>query len=275
MLMSSVSKISASFFVTLLILLLIAKMIGVALFWFLPLEGKELKKHYSFTPDFVRIDLSRAFGLQKKAASVIVPRTAAQMPAVSISSMLLKGLYGNDKKGFALVAKKGNEKKVTIVGIGESFEGYTLKSIGLHGVIFTKGGKEFSLKLQKNDNIKTKVHYRKSGAAANEETVHTVENNDVEYFARHPREIWKNISIQERRRGGRIEGFEVRWIKPGSKFAALGLKRGDLIIKANNKRLRSYRDAIDIYRKIDKLDEVSIVVLRNNQEKELVYEINR
>ena len=273
--MSSVSKIPASFWVALLLLLLVAKMVSVVLFWFLPLEGKELQKHYSFTPDFVRVDLSRAFGLQKKAAHKSVSKTALQMPTTSISSLVLKGLYGNDKKGFAMVAKKGNEDKVAIVGIGESFEGYRLKSIGLHSVIFTKGGKEFILKLKKNDHIKASVRYEKSSAPASEETIHTVENKDVQYFAKHPSEIWKNISIQERRRDGHIEGFEVRWIKPGSKFAALGLKKGDLIIKANNKRLHSYKDAIDIYRKIDKLDELSIVVLRNNQEKELVYEINR
>ena len=273
--MSSVSKIPTSFLVTLLVLLLVAKSIGVVLFWFLPLEGRELQKHYSFTPDFVRVDLSRAFGLQKKASQKSVSKTMSQMPSTSISSLVLKGLYGNDKKGFAMVAKKGNERKVTIVGIGESFEGYTLKSIGLHSVIFTKGGKEFILKLQKNDHIKANVKYEKSPVSSSEEAIHTVQNSDVQYFAKHPNEIWKNISIQERQRGGHIEGFEVRWIRPGSKFAALGLKKGDLIIKANNKRLRSYRDAIDIYRKIDKLDEVSIVVLRNNQEKELVYEINR
>ncbi len=31
---------------------------------------------------------------------------------------------------------------------------------------------------------------------------------------------------------------------------------------------------MDIYAKIDKLDTIQIVVMRNNQEKELIYEIN-
>ena len=269
--MSSVSKIPTSFFLTLLVLLLVAKMIGVALFWFLPLEGKELRKYYSFTPDFVHIDLARAFGFSYKVTRSGVS-TSVQRPSSSISSLVLKGLYGNDKKGFAMIAKKGNENKVAIVAIGESFEGYTLKSIGIDDVVFSKGGRDYTLKLQKSKQIAAvSVHYE----AEDEETLHRVDNHDVEYFANHPKEIWKNISIKERRKNGQIEGFEVRWIKPGSKFAALGLKKGDLIIKANNKKLQSYKDALDIYKKIGKLDEISIIVLRNNQEKELVYEINR
>lgn len=267
--MSRVSKIPTSFFVTLLVLLLVAKMIGVALFWFLPLEGKELQKHYSFTPDFVHVDLARAFGIKKTKAET--GPISTYMPSSSISSLVLKGLYGNDKKGFALVAKKGNENKVAIVAIGESFEGYKLKSIGVEGVVFTRGGRDYALKLEKSKKIEANVSYE----AEDEGTLHRVDNHDVEYFAKHPGEIWKNISIQEKRKDGKIVGFEVRWIKPGSKFASLGLKKGDLIIKANNKRLQSYKDAVDIYKKIDKLDEISIVVLRNNQEKELVYEINR
>ena len=267
--MSSVStKKLTSFFVTLLVLLFVAKMIGVALFWFLPLEGKELQKHYSFTPDFVHVDLAYAFGIKTK---VVASSISTHTSSSGISSLLLKGLYGNDKKGFAMVAKNGNENKVTIVSIGESFEGYKLKSIELDGVVFSKGGKDYVLKLEKSKKIEENVRYETEKG----EMLYRVDNYDIEYFTKHPAEIWKNISIQEKRKGGKIVGFEVRWIKPRSKFTSLGLKKGDLIIKANNKRLRSYKDAIDIYKKIGKFDEVSIVILRDNQEKELIYEINR
>ena len=270
--MSSVSKIPASLLVTLLVLLLVAKLIGVGLFWFLPLEGKELQKRYNTAPDFVHIDLARAFGFMQSRGNY--PATSHTAPSKSISSLVLKGFYGNDAKGYALLAKKGNDKKVFIVGVGENIEGYKLKSIRPDGVVFTRGGKEFLLKLEKIKNIKAEVRYEQDSLNESHSPV-TVQDSDVKYFAKHPREIWKNISIQEKRVNGKIKGFQVRWIRPGSKFATLGLKKGDLIIKANNKRLQSYKDAFDIYKKIDKLDEVSIVVLRNNQEKELVYEINR
>ncbi len=272
--MNKVSKLPTSLVLVLLGLVLLAKAVGVVVFWFLPLEGREPMKHYSFTPDFIRVDLAKAMGIKAKKAQRNASKKAQEAQSLQISSMVLKGFYGNDKKGYAIISKKG-ESKVTIVSVGESFEGYKLKSIGIDGVIFTKGGKEFELKLQQKKNTNTKVHYQRVPSVVSEDALHLVEKMDVEYFASNPREIWKNISIDEVRRNGTIDGFKVRWIRKGSKFAALGLKKGDIIIKANNKRLKSYKDAIDIYRKIDKLDAVSIVVLRNGEEKELVYEINR
>ena len=86
--------------------------------------------------------------------------------------------------------------------------------------------------------------------------------------------IWKNISIHEVKKNGKINGFKVNKINQNSVFAKLGLKEGDLIIKLNNKKLDSYREALKIYKHIDDLDSVQIVVMRNNQEVELVYEIN-
>ena len=54
----------------------------------------------------------------------------------------------------------------------------------------------------------------------------------------------------------------------------MGLKIGDLITKANNVELKSYRDALNIYTKIDKIDVIQIIIIRNGIEKEIVYEIN-
>ena len=63
-------------------------------------------------------------------------------------------------------------------------------------------------------------------------------------------------------------------IKAGTPFATLGLRQGDIIIKANNKPMTSYKDALEIYKGIDKLEALQLIVLRNNQETEIVYEIN-
>jgi len=57
-------------------------------------------------------------------------------------------------------------------------------------------------------------------------------------------------------------------------MASLGLQVNDIIIKANNVRFVSYADVLNIYKHIDKLDALQLVVMRNNQEVELVYEIN-
>ncbi|MCW9027213.1 MAG: PDZ domain-containing protein, partial [Thiovulaceae bacterium] len=74
--------------------------------------------------------------------------------------------------------------------------------------------------------------------------------------------------------GKNIKGFKVTRIAANSKMATLGLKKNDIIIKANNVVLKSYRDALNIYTKIKDIDLVQIVVIRDGVEKEIVYEIN-
>jgi len=101
-----------------------------------------------------------------------------------------------------------------------------------------------------------------------------VTRTDIAYYAKNPKQIWREISIREVKDGKRIKGFKISRIDPNSKFATMGLKKGDLIIKANNVELKSYRDALNIYAKIDKIDVIQIVIIRNGIEKEIVYEIN-
>ncbi|MDQ7068989.1 MAG: PDZ domain-containing protein [Sulfurimonas sp.] len=69
-------------------------------------------------------------------------------------------------------------------------------------------------------------------------------------------------------------GFKVNRIKANSKMATLGLQKGDVITKANNIELKSFKDALDLYKKIDKIETISLVILRNNQEREIIYDIH-
>ena len=276
--MSKVSKFSLSWIMTFAIALLLAKAAGVVLLWMLPAKGVSLPKHYSFTPPYIRVDLSSLFGVtytSKKSSGASQHTQQSVSGAVSIDGYILKGLYSGEKKGFVIIAKKSSPEKTKIIAIGESMDGYRLKAIRLHAAVFEKGGKEYLLKLEETKSAKN-VHFLHADSTLQEDDsgIYVVSKRDISHFASNPREIWKNIAIHEIRSGREIRGFKVTWVKPGSKFAKIGIKKGDVIIKANNKRLKSYKDAIDIYANINKLKEVSIVVLRNGEEKELIYEIH-
>ncbi|NPA60092.1 MAG: PDZ domain-containing protein, partial [Epsilonproteobacteria bacterium] len=190
------------------------------------------------------------------------------------TSMILKGLYGSKTKGFVIVAMKSSPKNTSLISIGESYQGYTLKAIFLDNAKFTKGKTDFILSLEKVKNSSNLISKLNQSQTTEMEKSSVVSRNDIAYYAKNPNQIWRDISIKEIRNGKKIGGFKVTKINPNSRFAKLGLKRGDVIIKANNIRLQSYRDALEIYKNIDKLDAVQIVVKRGNQEVELVYEIN-
>ena len=252
----------------LLILLLVAKLISLGLWWYLPSEGVELNAKKSYKAKYQRVYFSNMLVVSK------VPDAQAQKEtsAYSIDSLILKGLYGSKSYGFAIVAKKASPRTTTIVSVGELYEGYKLIEIDLDQVIFSKNAKEYVLALESSGKLKTSDVMKK---VTNEEPANKeVSKTDIDYYSKNPKEIWKNIAISEVRKNGKIAGFKVNRITKGSKLATLGLEVGDVIIRANNVELTSYNDAIKLYKDIDNINVLELVVQRDNQEKEIIYEIH-
>ena len=101
----------------------------------------------------------------------------------------------------------------------------------------------------------------------------TVKRDYVNKYINNFNKIWKDISINEVFKNSKINGFKVTRIRSNSVFSKLGLRQGDILKEVNNIELKSYNDAFKIYKKINKINNLHIKVLRNNQEVELDYEI--
>jgi len=262
----------------LLILLLVAKFISLGVWWYLPSEGVELNAKKSYQAKYQRVDFKNMLVRAQVSEQTRAQTTASSSTttaAYSINSLVLKGLYGSRFNGFAIVAQKSSPKKTTIVSVGEVYVGYKLKAIELTQVIFTKLGKEYVLSLAKSDSSNySKSVRKKSKSNSGDIDEAKVSRADIKRYSSNPSKIWKDIAIAPVKRAGKIQGFKINRIKAGSKMAQLGLKKGDIIIRANNVKLSSFNDAIKLYKNIDKLDTIALVVLRNNEEKEIIYEIN-
>jgi len=255
-----------------LILLLIAKMIAVALWWYLPSEGVELNAKKSYQAKYQRVDFKNML-VRAKVVDAPKKQANATLASYSIRSLILKGLYGSRFHGYAIVARNTDPRKTTIVAVGESFAGYKLKEIQASQVIFTKNATDYVLALQtskeKHPNALQRVQHNSGN-----DNEYRVTRADIKYYSSNPSRIWKDIAIGPVKKNGRITGFKIHRIKPNSQFEKIGLKKGDIIIKANNVRLSSFNDALNIYKNIKNISTVELVVLRNNQEKEIIYEIN-
>ncbi len=259
-----------------LIILIITKLISLVVMFFLPDSGVTKPKTYSKIPNYARYSVKTMVTPAKIKKAVVQTQTtsSSSAPVSQISNMLLKGLYGNGKNSIAIVAMKSKPKATSVVSIGEIYGGYRLKKVTQNSAIFSRGGKDFTLLIKEDKTKKSLREITKGQAPAFVETTnHAVSKADINHYAKHYKDIWKDIGIVESKKNGKLQGFKVTRIRTGSPFAQLGLKKGDLIIKANNKKINSYADAIDIYKHIDKLNAVEIVVIRNGSEKELYYDI--
>ena len=256
----------------LLILLVIAKLISLVVLYLLPGEGVELSVQESYQPKYQRVDFKNMLSSPQRSQSA---KREVVQSGVSMTNMILKGLYGTKNSGFIIVALKSRPKDTNIVEVGEVYEGYTLTQIEKSSAIFIKNSTKYTLHLD-SSKIDAKIGKVKKKTQSYDEPISqkVVSKNDIEHYAKNPKDIWREISIIEVKEGNKIKGFKITRIAPNSKMATLGLRKNDLIIKANNVVLKSYRDALNIYAKIKDIDVVQIVVIRDGVEKEIVYEIN-
>lgn len=259
-------------FVKLLIFLAIAKVITLLVLWYLPSDGIELSVKTSKQPKYQRVDFKNMIRDAQSSTKATQTANTNVSVNINITNMLLKGFYGKGTAGWAILALKLSPKKTSIISVGEEFSSYTLKFINATSVVFEKEGKEYTLNLEetKQSSSISKI----PAAIAGITQTNKISRADIKHYSKNPKQMWKDISLVDYKENNKLIGFKIQRINRDSKFATLGLKAQDIIIKVNNVALESYKEVFDVYNKMDKLDTIQIVVLRRNQEKEFVYEIN-
>ncbi len=253
-------------------IMIAAKALALALLWFLPGEGVDMTRSASVQPAYHRYGIDAM--LSAGPATPEGPATATSTHT-RITDLILKGLYGKERKGFVIIALKTQPEATEVVTVGEAFQGYTLISIHPQSALFEYRGKEYSVMIDTAEI--SAAPFEASAPAAESDAAEApsqVSREQINSYTKDLNLVWQDIGIREVKNGQKIDGFRIVRIRPGSPFAELGLQRGDVIVKANNKQLDSYAAAMEVYEQIDRLQALELVILRNNQEKELVYEIH-
>ena len=253
--------------ITLLFLLLFAKIIAVIALWFLPARGITAQTQEAVNMPYVRVDFHNM--LASTTQTEQRSQGNLQSKTLDINNLALMALYGKGNYGFVIIAAKRNPKKTTLLSVGESYEGYRLKGVFLNYALFSKRDQEYKLQLNSTLATKSLVH-----AVEDDTSNKIIQRDEINSYVKNPSAIWRDISIQEIGKNGNFKGFKVTKIRAGSPLAKLGLQTGDLIVKANNIVLKSYKDVLKIYQQLDKLTTLTLVIKRGNIEKEIVYEIN-
>ncbi len=264
-----------------LIIILVAKALSLVMLWFFHSEGVNYHANNSKIPEYKRYNANNFIKATKKPdiKQATQPTTEEEKVLASfgpnISNMVLKGLFRRKDGGMVIIALKSKPNASDVIGIGDVFEGYTLKKVLKNGALFMKNSQTYSLYFseEKQEDRYSSRPNRSAPIEDDADEIKQVSKADIFKYAKNPKSIWKDIGIVEVKEKGKIKGFKVTRIKANTPFARLGLRKNDLIIKANNKTLTSYKDAIAIYKGIDKLEALELVVIRNNKETEINYEI--
>jgi general secretion pathway protein C len=241
----------------------VIKVLMLGVLFVLPHHGKnrinveETSLYQSYKP-------SKAFAMRGKKAPVV-----KKAPVYKLDNLNLQGLYDDPKNPFIAVEDK---KKITLVGLNESFKGYKLIDVKPDRAIFDKKGRHYELLFKEKELKKGSISVAEPEIIQDDAAVF-IKRKEIKHYAKNFDAIWKNIKIKEIIKKKRLKGFEVTWVKKGSLFAKLGLMKGDIIVGVNGKTLKSVSQVFKIYNNMDKMDSLKLKIMRNNQEKELEYEV--
>jgi general secretion pathway protein C len=277
----SASSILVKGIISIVFVILFAKLFWIVAGWYLPLESIEIESGKGESGLYYRYRLASE-RLTRAPKRAIKPKKRAP----TIKRLKLIGIYHDSMNNIAVVRKNGKDK---VLVAGEKIDGFTLKAVGEKEAWFERDGKSYELKLFEDKRGKKEryeiVHKSPTASiptpsrrkkVAKEDAagdVVSVDRRVIEEYTKNLDKIWKDISIADLRKNGKVTGFRVRYIRRGSFFDKIGLKRGDTITAINGKEVTDYSVPLNLFRNIETLENLTLTIERRGRSKELEYEI--
>jgi general secretion pathway protein C len=267
---------------TILILFLIVKVLWFAVeILFLPSAGINHAEENAGNSLYYRVKLtpnqSRAPSKRQKVKKVV-------KSGASIDDIKLVALYNASDMTIVTVSYKGKTK---VLSRGDDISGFILEGAGSNFALFSKDKKTYKVMLSK-DNKKSKNTVsssvaepsapnkkgsKKDGEVSDAGDHKIIDRSLLEHYTKNTKDIYRQIGIAEVKNGEKLEGFRLTFVRKGSDFEKLGVKRNDVIKSINGQAISSYNAVHGIYKNLPKANNISLVVQRGNEEMELEYEI--
>jgi general secretion pathway protein C len=264
-----------------IIAMLLAYAISTIIYLFLPKVPPIIIEKPHTELKYNKYFVAKSFTQKLTKKKVFKPKVVKKKEYQLINNIILKAIYAmSNNRGFITISEKSSSNLHTL-SVGDKFKSYILKSIYPTYVIFTKGSNEYKLSMieaTKNREY-TITPVAKVKALKNKEEIifedgmYTIDKNLINRYTKDFDQIWREIAITEVEKNGKIEGFLVGNLSKNSIFKKLGLKIGDIIKSVNNIKLKSYSDAFELYKKMNDTNSIHIILIRNNKQMELDYEI--
>ncbi|MDR2904852.1 MAG: hypothetical protein LBU73_02745 [Helicobacteraceae bacterium] len=223
-------------------------------------------------PTFESFNFARPYPIDRAMALNAPPVTGVGAGAtLSLSGLKLKAVYAENETSGFIVIEEGRD--IHFANIGEDFRGYTLVSATGRKAILARDGVNYELKMDDKAAPEARIVPQTQNGFETRQTKTIVTRDELAKYQKDARLIWDNIGIAPVSESGKFKEFRVTFVAKNSVFAELGLQAGDILRSANGIDLDGYASALRLYSEINKMDNFRITIVRNNQTKELVYEI--
>ncbi|AAC07420.1 type II secretion system protein GspC [Aquifex aeolicus] len=214
------------------------------------------------------VNLANLQGKLKEIFNYSVQEVKTSKPSVSSAvsppSFKVKGIIISERiRG--VILEEGS--KDVFLSEGQSFKGYKLAKVENDRVIFEKNGVEFPLEFKVTKGEKSLTQVNPTLSSLPSEIV--VSRREILELTKDPAKMFTQIRLVPYIKNGKTEGFIFEWVKPGSLFYKLGLRRGDILVSINNTTIRSGEDAFRILQMIRNEPNLKVELIRRGKREEI------
>ena len=209
-----------------------------------------------------------------ETAPVIIPAADENLSDTRLTNLVLKGTIASAIPEFSVAVIADGTSEQRVYAIGDSVgSAATLHAVYADRVVLNENGALTNLRLP--------VDYPQNAAAsvrrATVTTRQTTRNNNLQNVVAENLTQISDIIRPTQYRGadGQLAGFRVYPGRNRQKFAALGLRPGDLIKDINGQPLNDPTQAMQVFQSLGETQEVTVTIERNGQEQSLVLNISQ
>jgi general secretion pathway protein C len=275
--------------ITLIGVVLGVKLLWLAVEWIVPLPLQGMNHAENSLRHTLHYRYRLASDAQLKAPTHTQPKPVVA-PQGSLSDYKLVGIYSDASHAVVTLVRGNKSFILSNDPKGGVVEGYRLKDANTTTARFQKAKKILTLKLfekklpatatakgiravSKAPAVETRPEVQPKAPIYNDGDTRVIQRSLIQEYTENPDKIWKNIGLYEVKSNGKLDGFKVRFVRRGSPFEKLGLKRGDIIKSINGEPIVDYATPMRMLRSADSIDDLSLTIERNHEEQELKYEV--
>lgn len=263
--------------------------VGVDIFYrvvrFRLMEFAAVERTYYTSPD-----ASRYQGKPLKAFKVIVDRNlfgASLEPAdsgatremdesqvealepTSLKVTLLGTVTGSDENSWAVIQENGKRTQ-GLYRVGDTVQNGVVRKILRGKVVLRVDEKDEVLSMETAESSKARRKGYTARTVQDGDTI-TVARSDVQNSLKNINKLLTQARIRPYLRDGKPEGFVLSYVKAGSFFTKLGLRRGDIIKRINGSPINTPEDAFSFYQTLESGGPIAIEISRGGRSKILNY----
>ena len=193
-----------------------------------------------------------------------------KLEPTSLKIVLVGTVNGPRQNSFAVIEETA-KKQQGLYKTGDTVLNATIRRILRGKVVLRVGEKDEILEMTQND-IKSGKGDRASQSASGEGYTITIGQKDLQDSINNINQLLTEVRIRPNMSGGKPDGLALTYMKQGSIFTKLGLKKGDIITGLNGKPINSPEDAFAFYKSLETGSDLSLSVRRNGKQEVINYQ---